>query len=630
MLTEDYEQAQYLSSQVEQARQRAVLAASDSGASRDDARVAEQQAREHAKKASQVVVNVDQAVKDAQDAADRAEAPTDSMVAELAGNPVSLTRAAVDQATGDMINTEGSTTQAAGDARWVTQSGADVLVAAEIERTGSETQVSGDNRWVEISTIDDKTSALVADPQSKLASEGDIRWVTKLGADNLTSELIASPSSETAKIMNRTINASIDNSKNPSLGLFHASLGLCHSKPLRIVTVGSSTTAGYGQDPADWWVSSLLNALQSNYAIGPGAETVVGTLDTTPSQVPGVHLHNGGISNTTSANYLTDAMVSKIGVIQPTLITHMIGSNDAKNGMSPTQYRSNLIGWLDKLDTAVTTAHTHVLIHAHERSDVNISAIWMMYREVLRTLALERSNVVFVDVSEDFRSLGIPGSDPLGLRHNDKIHLTPLGSDHLGRAIGEALGVPRMKSQRQLSAVDTFSRADGPLGVTDTGQSWVVTRGGVAINSGKAAQTAANLVCLYESGLKDVDVSCSMIHGGEVNSLAGVIFAGTDDGTWLSFLLNAGASKDVAIYISVAGVLTKIAGATLPLGTGTFELRAVKNGNVVHGYVDGELVLTHRLTRARMVALGDGSKVGFRSALQIGSLRWDNIKARAL
>ncbi|WP_417372728.1 SGNH/GDSL hydrolase family protein [Glutamicibacter protophormiae] len=61
MSIEDFEQAQYLSAQVEQARQRAVLAASDSGASRDDARSAEQQAREYAKKAGLVVVNVDQA-----------------------------------------------------------------------------------------------------------------------------------------------------------------------------------------------------------------------------------------------------------------------------------------------------------------------------------------------------------------------------------------------------------------------------------------------------------------------------------------------------------------------------------------------------------------------------------------
>lgn len=147
MLSEDYEQAQYLSAQVEQARQRAVLAASDSGASRDDARLAEQQAREHAKKASQVVVNVDQAVKDAQDAADRAEAPTDSMVAELAGNPVSLTRAAVDSATGTMINTAGSTTQAAGDARWVTQAGADFTVAELLGRPGSLAQVAADERY---------------------------------------------------------------------------------------------------------------------------------------------------------------------------------------------------------------------------------------------------------------------------------------------------------------------------------------------------------------------------------------------------------------------------------------------------------------------------------------------------
>lgn len=51
MPTEDFEQAQYLSSQVEQARQRAVLAASDAGAARSGAAGSEQQAREYARRA---------------------------------------------------------------------------------------------------------------------------------------------------------------------------------------------------------------------------------------------------------------------------------------------------------------------------------------------------------------------------------------------------------------------------------------------------------------------------------------------------------------------------------------------------------------------------------------------------
>lgn len=51
MPTEDFEQAQALSSQVEQARQRAVLAASDAGAARSDAAGSEQQAREYARRA---------------------------------------------------------------------------------------------------------------------------------------------------------------------------------------------------------------------------------------------------------------------------------------------------------------------------------------------------------------------------------------------------------------------------------------------------------------------------------------------------------------------------------------------------------------------------------------------------
>lgn len=197
MPTEDFEQAQNLSSQVEQARQRAVLAASDAGAARDDAWNALHAAREHANATSQVVDGAERARDEAQAAADRAEAPTDSMVATLAGNPVSLTRAAVDQATGDMITTEGSTTQAAGDARWLKRDGADIAVASEIERTGSEIQVSGDARWVTQTGADILVAAEIERTGSETQVSGDNRWVTNEGADTTVSALLGTDGSET-------------------------------------------------------------------------------------------------------------------------------------------------------------------------------------------------------------------------------------------------------------------------------------------------------------------------------------------------------------------------------------------------------------------------------------------------
>lgn len=197
MLTEDFEQAQNLSSQVEQARQRAVLAASDAGSARDDAWNALHAVREHANATSQVVDGAERARDEAQAAADRAEAPTDSMVAELAGNPVSLTRVAVDQATGDMITTEGSTTQAAGDARWLKRDGADIAVASEIERTGSEIQVSGDARWVTRSAAGTLIASEIESAGSDTQTAGDARWVTQTGADILVASEIERTGSET-------------------------------------------------------------------------------------------------------------------------------------------------------------------------------------------------------------------------------------------------------------------------------------------------------------------------------------------------------------------------------------------------------------------------------------------------
>lgn len=103
MSIEDFEQAQYLSAQVEQARQRAVLAASDAVVSHQGASSAEFAAREYAKKAERVIPDLERIRDETQDAADQAQAPTDSMNRALINNPGSETRTALDDAILDMI-----------------------------------------------------------------------------------------------------------------------------------------------------------------------------------------------------------------------------------------------------------------------------------------------------------------------------------------------------------------------------------------------------------------------------------------------------------------------------------------------------------------------------------------------
>lgn len=132
-MTVEFDEAVYLANQVEDARQRAVLASADAEQAKLDAQAAEYAARESANKGADIILQANQAVLDAQTAAAQAQAPTDEMVADLAMNPASLTRGGIDSATGSMITEDGSATQAAGDARWVTNESVDGKITELIE-----------------------------------------------------------------------------------------------------------------------------------------------------------------------------------------------------------------------------------------------------------------------------------------------------------------------------------------------------------------------------------------------------------------------------------------------------------------------------------------------------------------
>lgn len=157
-MTVEFDEAAYLANQVEDARQRAVLASADAEQAKLDAQAAEYAAREATNRSTDIIRQANQAVTDAQAAAAQAQAPTDEMVADLAKNPASLTRDGIDLATGAMITEDGSATQAAGDARWLISGKSDVGLG-NVDNTSDANKPVSIAQAAAIAAIDAKANA---------------------------------------------------------------------------------------------------------------------------------------------------------------------------------------------------------------------------------------------------------------------------------------------------------------------------------------------------------------------------------------------------------------------------------------------------------------------------------------
>lgn len=202
------------------------------------------------------------------------------------------------------------------------------------------------------------------------------------------------------------------------------------------VFAGSSTT---------WAVNGFVKSFK-NWIAGNWAEGWYGTLAAAPgnTSVDGVHVVNAGLSGSVSGNYLTPAMATSIQGLNPGVVVHTVGSNDWKNGVTPTTVATN-VGAAIRSVSAATAPVLHIILHQFQRADTFTSGwTWADYGNALSNLAATLPDAIFVDASETFALAGVGKGlpDTWGLLNADKIHLTQAGQDMLGQVFISALALP--------------------------------------------------------------------------------------------------------------------------------------------------------------------------------------------
>lgn len=220
------------------------------------------------------------------------------------------------------------------------------------------------------------------------------------------------------------------------------------TEPVALAFAGSSTTQGQNATrPENRFVDLLTKSFQRAYPSGSGEETTPSTSVSADFDLvherPGVHGYNAGESGTSSADYLDGEERSRLATLNPRMVMHMVGSNDAANGVTASVYKENVRVVIDDLRLKTTEPLLHVLVQPYERYDITPAVPWDEYGQALAEIAAESpDDVVYLDISPAYYAAGVPGDDPRNLISDDLIHQTDAGHALMASLLRRALTIP--------------------------------------------------------------------------------------------------------------------------------------------------------------------------------------------
>lgn len=413
------------------------------------------------------------------------------------------------------------------------------------------------------------------------------------------------------------------------LSRFQAALAMRTTRPARVVTLGSSTTAGsVATTRENQWSSIFLRSLQSSYPSGvPGWEFAPKTFSeqTSVERLPGVQLLNGGVAGTTSANYCNLTTMSQIAVHDPSMIIHMIGSNDSVPGelyVSPSDFRDNIVETINEIDLQQNEwPPCHVLVHTYRRWQTS-KVEWNVYGDQLRQIAETRDNVLFLDLSDQFESLDLYGANVYGVMSPDAVHMADPGHALMADMITRGINLSQAPTEDvRLILSDSFitpntpiqgdpaPRADKPpVEWNNYGNlSWMRGNGALMLFSlGESGDT------LVQSGVSNMSISSIM--RTMTGSMTGMVFRALSPDDRLGVFLDQ-TYQAVSLFKTDGGVSTSLATVSHSLGNEQSHfVRVVAENASVKVYLAGALVLDHTLDSTDQAKYsGAGyTKVGFR------------------
>ena len=275
----------------------------------------------------------------------------------------------------------------------------------------------------------------------------------------------------------------------------------------RVVTLGSSTIGGGG-------ASHDSIGFVSRLAYRSGASGVQ-SLTASDNSGTGVQWYQGAIGGATAATYCPSGHLSRISALQPKVVIHMVGSNDAATGVTPTDYRDAVHARVVAIEAAVPGV-VQVLVHAHERIDTTLAAPWEQYRDALAWVVQQApARRRLVDLMRYVGVRGTAQGNRWGLVGPDGIHLVDKAHKLYADIFSVLLNLPTENDEPEvIYAV--------PLPASGTVYSATTTLGTVAIPAApypREVRMEGHLTVQVTTAANELQVGVNGAEGGDVANL---------------------------------------------------------------------------------------------------------------
>jgi predicted phosphodiesterase len=147
-------------------------------------------------------------------------------------------------------------------------------------------------------------------------------------------------------------------------------------------------------------------------------------------------------------------------------------------------------------------------------------------------------------------------------------------------------GVDRAIGYSSLLVSDTFNRADGSVGLAETGQQWVAQSGTYAIKSNKLVKTVSGATfdqIVIDSGNPNVAVDVDFVW--KTGNTGGLTLRNSDVSNFIQTIITA---SGLELRKAVAGVYTSLGNyAFTPVNNTTYHFKAILNGDSIKILLDG-------------------------------------------
>lgn len=379
---------------------------------------------------------------------------------------------------------------------------------------------------------------------------------------------------------------------------------LATQEQVNIVFLGSSTTSADTTSPANRWINKLAATITENPVLSLSDANTIGR-DKLPK---GVNVLNGGVSGAASANYVPEARATWAGRMDPSLVVHTIGANDIYNGVTPEVYKQNLLAGINRVESHTTKPVAHLLVHSFARNDLGTNVTkWPLFRQAMMELsAAEPDRIAFLDLSEAFEGVGIPGPDVFSLLMADRVHLNDNGHKVYADMITKAFGftpaqIKAPAATAPLVINDQFDRANGPIGSTPEGKPWIASGGSYVIEGGVAKTAALGMqgdpitggTTYFDSGVSDGALAAK-VSGANI----GILFRADAQGNGYYFMWSGSGGEYRLGLRASDGPFTKIVGTGTALPyTPDVTLRVEMDGPNIRALANGVQVLQLTDTR---------------------------------